>query len=199
VKFLFNSFEREFNLEVQEKKKTGRGIFGRKSTRKGGKHIWMSTDNMTNKEIKSMSSEVETKYEIPPIHIFKSWDKSKRKQMLEMWLSAHTTTEIMNALGVKDISYYKRQLGIPGNPKYTGRPKGKQTKKKDEITLIEVKAPAPQIVEPIVIEKAKPKITEFDFSLSGNGSAISLQLEVLKSILTDNEQYSLVITLNKNE
>lgn len=84
------SFERDFYKDIQDKKRSGRGIFSRKATIKGGKNSPLKTPYyfMDKKERDALNSK-EISYKLKEVMSFEEFDKLPKDikiKVLESWI-----------------------------------------------------------------------------------------------------------------
>lgn len=116
-----NAYERMFHEDIQDKKKTGRGVFSR--TGKGVKHtmrgIKTPYDFMSTREKKKLNSEVRkfNMYEtIINKEDFFEKDKDTQRALMIKWRELYENGEIMAEMGIRgNNTFHKlmKELDVP--------------------------------------------------------------------------------------
>lgn len=114
--------ERLFNEEIRDKKRVGRNIFSRVSTRKGGGNQALRTPSYFmkgNNKYKKLSGEVET-YNLNNIlshQEFQEKNKAQQRMFMEAWREKYKAKEIQDNMGISKNIYYKiiEELGLSTN------------------------------------------------------------------------------------
>ena len=206
-----NTYERMFHEDIQDKKRTGRGVFSRVG--KGVKHtirgVKTPYDFLSNKERKKLNSEVRefNMYEnILDREEFDKKDRDTQRAMLIKWRELYDNTEIMSQMGIRgNNSYHKiiKDLEIPPKPRGGARTGPRKRKATTQTQRIE----QPQEVKPkeIPIETVQQnpvKILINGLHLEYNGIYNSDQLSRIFTklqLLTDGEDSDYYLTLTLTE
>ena len=113
-----NEIDKLFRDEVAEKKRAGRGIFSRVSTRKGGTNQALRTPYlyMSNREKRNLNGEVEVfnMNEILKWNEFNALKEDRQLELMKHWRVKYLTKEIKEGLGVSNYVFYKtlKRLGL---------------------------------------------------------------------------------------
>lgn len=106
-----NEFERMFIEEIRDKKRIGRGIFSRKSTRKGGSNKPLKTPYyyMTNKERQALNGKVRVygMEDIISYEEFMNRDISEQLRLMSLWKQSHKKVDIHRSMGISSSTFYR--------------------------------------------------------------------------------------------
>lgn len=106
-----NEFERMFAEEIRDKKRIGRGIFSRKSTRKGGSNKPLKTPYyyMTNKERQALNGKVKVygMEDIISYEEFMDRDVSEQLRLMSIWKQSHKKVDIHRSMGISSSTFYR--------------------------------------------------------------------------------------------
>jgi hypothetical protein len=204
-----NTYERSFHEDIQEKKRTGRGVFAR--TGRGVKHtirgVKTPYDFMSTKEKKKLNSEVRefNMYEtILEREEFEKKDRDTQRAMLIKWRDLYPNIEIMQQMGIGGSNTFHniiKDLDIPPKPRGGAKNRGINRK---ATTLI---AEQPQEMKPNeiaseTVQQNPVKILINGLHLEYNGIFDPEQLSRIFTklqLLTDGEDSDYYLTLTLTE
>jgi hypothetical protein len=194
-----------FHEDIQDKKRTGRGVFSRVG--KGVKHtirgVKTPYDFMNTKERKKLNSEVRefNMYEkILAREDFEKQDRETQRAMLIKWRELYQNVDIMEGLGIRGSNTFHnliKDFELP--PKPRGGARNTTPKRKATTRIIE----EPQEMKPIETVQQNPvKILINGLHLEYNGIYNSDQLNRIFTklqLLTDGEDSDFYLTLTLTE
>lgn len=106
-----SELRRLFEEDIREKKRIGRGIFSRKSTRRGGFNSPLKTPYyyMSKKEKMALNGKVKVYLEedVIPYRDFIIKDASTKVRLISLWIKSYRKIDISHAMGISSSTFYR--------------------------------------------------------------------------------------------
>lgn len=108
---LVDKYSRLWHEEVQEKKRTARGVHGRTGKRGYVGKMMLTADFLSGKEkreyIKSGKVRVYNMRDVMPFEEFNQFNKEEQKNLLEGWRKLYPNDDIQKTMGVNKNTFYE--------------------------------------------------------------------------------------------
>lgn len=217
----YDYYERQFNLDVIDKKRTARGIHNRASRKKGFKGaVRTPSDFLTNKQRKALNSEVRIssmydKYKdvenLPTKAELKAMsygNPEECKKILEVAKAHNSGIKIQKAVGLSAGGLYDlyKRVGVPYNKGVRGGDV-KSDKKNIEKPLaktnendVELLERVKKLEELITIEHQSPAVSKcFSMKITGEYSKKEIEDRILSlsQIMLDDSKYKFTLTIEE--